>query len=367
MTASASDLTSQTLAPALVEQATRTLLTAAPAASAVAVALHRKGRRALLVRGHTMHHVGQPITSATRFEIGSLTKTFTALLLAEQAARGLLGHKDPLALHLPADTELPPQGSAITLTHLATHTSGLPNTPPGLHGLLTAFLHTPLVQTPFPPLLTTPYAAFTTGHALRALAQVRLHARPGTRFLYSNYAVGLLGHALAHTTQMSFPDLAQARVMRPLRLQDTNCATTPSTATGYWRHRAQPPLHIPGLLPSGAMRASVRDLLTLAEALLDPASAAGIPSTLRSALYDVQRPRLRRPRSPNLLGLVWNIRPRPDGSTVHYHTGGTFGFTAFVGFNSHHGTAVIALANTAASRRNDLVQQAYNTLLTLHR
>ncbi|WP_181794592.1 serine hydrolase [Streptomyces sp. WELS2] len=366
--AASTDDDTRRLEPALTEQATRTLLTATPAASTVAVALHRRGRHAIVVRGRTAHHDGRPATASTRFEIGSLTKTFTALLLAEHAARGILHLHDPLVRHLPTGTTLPPQGTAITLTHLATHTSGLPDNAPGLPHLVPLLLH-PLTQTPAVPLLTAPYARFTEDAALRVLSRARLRARPGTRYHYSNYAVALLGHALAEAARTPYPALAGTRLLRPLHLRDAYCGVPPAPhgqATGHWRRRAQPPTHMPGLAASGSIRASIRDMLTYLEALLDPASAEHAPASLRTALHDVQQPRLRRPRSTTRLALIWNVRPRPDGSHVYYHTGGTFGFSSFAGFNPHHGTAVAALANSSAARDNHLVQEAYNTLLSLH-
>lgn len=358
------------LAPAVVRHVTHTLLTAAPGASALAIGLHHRGRRATVVCGTTAHHGGVPASAATRFEIGSVTKTFTALLLAEQAARGELHLDDPLARHLPAGAASPACRRSLTLTHLATHTSGLPSTPPGLPRFLPA-LFSSLFGTPLLSPMAAAYAAYSPDHALRALARARLHARPGTRVRYSNYAVGLLGHVLPTAAGGSpYPELLAARVLRPLRLRDTGCTATgppgATEATGYWHHRAQPSLRMPALTAAGELRSSARDLLTFTEALIDPDSVNGLPHTLHTALHDVLRPRLRVPRRTTLLALLWHIRPRPDGSQLYFHTGGTFGFSTFIGFNPQHGTALVALANTCAHRRNRLVQHAHDALIGLH-
>ncbi|MGP4111402.1 serine hydrolase domain-containing protein [Streptomyces sp. 4N509B] len=354
---------SHRLDPATVREATRSLLSSAPGASTVAVGLHRRGRRALVVRGRTAHHGGVLADSSTRFEIGSITKTFTALLLAEQAARGVLDHHDPLARRLPAAAVLPARCTAITLAHLATHTSGLPHTPPGLPRLLPL-----LLRHPVPRLMVEPYADFTTADVFRALARSRPRSTPGTRMRYSNFGVGVLGHALAHAAGGTpFDTLLTTRILQPLGLRETDCAARPSPpstqVTGYWRRRPQPPFRFPGLPAAGAVRASARDLLALTEALLDPASAE-VPRPLRAALRDVVRPRFRR-RCGNGVALAWHVRPRPDGSRLYFHGGVTFGCTAFAGFVPHHGTAVVALANTGTARGNALVQEAYNALLGL--
>ncbi|GAA2343815.1 beta-lactamase family protein [Streptomyces kunmingensis] len=353
------------------------LLSAAPAASAVAVGLHRHGQRALLVHGTTAHvrHGGVPADEATRFEIGSLTKTFTALLLAEQAARGELDLRDPLARHLPPTTRLPPGGAAITLAHLATHTSGLPRLPPGL------------MRTAVPRLFTNPYAAFSTADTLHALSRTRLRSRPGTRVHYSNFGVGLLGHALcAAAGTRDYASLLNARILRPLGLHDTDCGgATPlgapsdgtppddahpagaTHAIGYWNDRPRPPFHIPGMPAAGAVRSSVRDLLTFTEALLDPSHPASghavVP--LRAALADTVRPRLALRRGTQQTALIWNIRPRRDGSRLYHHSGGTRGCTAFAGFDPRRQVAVVALANCAPGPGNHLIQQAYDTLVGL--
>lgn len=326
-----------------------------PTASTIAVALHHQGHRALAVRGRTRHHGGHPADVATRFEIGSLTKTFTALLFAEQAARGELGHHDPAARHLHT---APRGGDALTLTHLATHTSGLPRLPPGL------------LRRAAPHLRTNPYAHFTPDDAIRRFTRTRLRAAPGTRVRYSNFGIGLLGHALVSAADGTpYSTLLHTRLSAPLALCDTDCATDPppgaTQATGHRHHRPLPAFHIPGLPAAGALRSSARDLLTFTEALLDPAAAPG-PASLRTALRDVLRPRLRLP-SGDGLSLVWNTRPRDDGSLLYHHSGGTVGFTAFTGFNPQHRTALTALANTGPTHRSRFIQQAYTALTRLPR
>ncbi|MFF8883151.1 serine hydrolase domain-containing protein [Streptomyces flaveolus] len=351
-----------TLDATTVNRVTRELLARVPGASTIAIGLHRAGQRALVLRGTTAHSHdggGVPTGPATRFEIGSLTKTFTALLLAEQASRGELNLNDTLAQYLPPDTLLPPGGKAITLTHLATHTSGLPCHP------------TSMLRSAAPRLFTNPYADFTRGDALNALARTRLRAAPGTRVHYSNFAVGLLGHALtAAAGNTPYADLLSGRVLRPLGLHDTNCVPAPlpeqTQATGYRRRSSRPLFRIPGLPAAGALRSSPRDLLAFVEHLLEPSSSQA-PSSLRTALSNVLQPRLQLPhRSSRGLALMWNTRPRPDGTLVYHHSGATCGFHAFIGFNPQHRTALIALANTKNRRGSDIIQPAYTALMMLH-
>ncbi|MBT2674366.1 beta-lactamase family protein [Streptomyces sp. ISL-14] len=315
------------------------LLGAPDGARAVAVAAIRGEERALLCRG--------PAEPDTRFEVGSLTKTFTALLLAELAARGEVRYDDPVARYLP----FPVPGPPITLLHLATHTSGLPRLPPGLFGrqALAAWF-------------SNPYAAFSPADLLAALPRTRLHHRPGTRVRYSNYGVGLLGHVLAHAAGGDYAELLTERVLAPLGLADTDCDPYRPQAVGHWHGRPRPPWLIPGLPAAGALRSSARDLLRCLSALLAPERAG--PPSLRSALVDVQRPRLALPRTGHRLCLVWNLRPRRGRPLLH-HSGATRGFTAFAGFLPGSGIALAALADTTPTPLAPFVQAAYGTLCAL--
>lgn len=346
---------------AVMRKSAAEVLEAAPCASGVAVGLLRNGGTAFSARGRTAYEDGTAVDASTRFELGSLTKPLTALLFAELAARGEAGHHDPLARFLPRSAALPSGADGLTLTHLATHTAGLPRLPPGLR------------LRSLPHLYTNPYARFTTADVQHALARTRLRALPGSRVRYSNFGVGLLGDALSHAADgIPWSELLTARVLRPLGMNGSDCApatdTTaggPAEATGHWYGRPRPPWRIPGLAAAGAARAGVHDLLTLLRALNDPHAVPEVPATLRDALTDVTRPRLALPRSSGRLALIWNIRTRPDGSRVYHHSGATVGFTAFAAFSPEHGTALAALANCGPQPGNHLIQRAYETFLGL--
>ncbi|MEV7297836.1 serine hydrolase domain-containing protein [Streptomyces clavifer] len=307
-----------------------------------AVAAVRRDESLVLCRG--------PVGERTRFETGSLTKTFTALLLAELAARGEVRYNDRVDRYLPFRLPGP-----LTLLHLATHTSGLPRLPPGLL--------TRAVRTGW---LSNPYAGFSEADLLAALPRTRLHHRPGTRVLYSNFGGALLGHVLARAAGGSgdgYADLLAERITGPLGLTDTDCDPNRPQATGHWRGRPRPVQLMPGLPAAGAVRSSARDLLCVLTALLDPDAAAD-SAALRTALAEVQRPRLSVPRTGARLCLIWNLRPRPDGALLH-HSGGTRGFTAFAGFLPGSRTGLVALTNTAPTPLAPFIQAAYGTLRAL--
>ena len=152
------------------------------------------------------HRGRLPDGARSIFEIGSITKVFTATLLADMAGEGLVGLDDPVQRWLP---ELPVRGRPITLADLTTHRSGLPRLPRGL--LL--------------PALTVdrkdPYARVDPEWLEAAIPRTAPKRAPGERFVYSNYAVGLLGWLLARRAGMSYERLVRERICEPLGLRDT--------------------------------------------------------------------------------------------------------------------------------------------------
>ncbi|MFD7450918.1 serine hydrolase domain-containing protein [Kitasatospora sp. NPDC059827] len=323
---------------------------AMPYATAVTLAVAQGNRTAVHCHGLTARG-GEPCTPDTLYELGSVTKTFTALLLAAMAARGELSLDDPLERHLPPHW-CPPglrRGGPIRLLHLATHTSGLPKLPPGL------------LATALPTWSSNPYVAFDDLRLRVGVARTTVRHTPGTRYKYSNYGVGLLGRLLAETGRTSYAELLADRLHRPLGLHTTTCSPdAPHRATGHRRGRPLQPWLIPGLPGAGDVRAGGADLLRFLRAHLSPGEGE-----LGRALRDVQRPRLQLARSTDRLGLVWNLRGTADGRDLYFHSGATRGFTALVGFCPQTETAVAALTNTGPALNGRFVQSAYDILKQL--
>ncbi|MFH8366208.1 serine hydrolase domain-containing protein [Streptomyces sp. NPDC018031] len=324
------------------------LLDAAPGASTVVVAVRHGGRRSVAAAGTTDHTGGAVSDAHTRFELGSVSKTYTALLLAEMVARGEVRLTDPVGRFLPDGTLRHGADRSITLLHLATHTSGLPRLPPGL------------LRRAVPRWFSNPYEHFDADDVLAALPRTRPCAAPGTRVCYSNFGVGLLGLLLARAAGAEFEKVLRARVLDPLDLRRTVCADDAGQATGHWHGRPRPSWRIPGLPAAGAIRSTGDDLLRYLEALLAPqTAAAGAPAPLRAALADVARPRLAVPRAGgDRICLVWNARSRP-GHELVFHSGGTRGFVSLVGFSPQREVAFAALANTSPTLRGSFVQRSY--------
>jgi CubicO group peptidase (beta-lactamase class C family) len=274
---------------------------------------------------------------ATIFEIGSITKVFTGLLLADLAEQGMVGLDDPLAGYLPAWVRVPSVGGRqITLGDLASHAGGLPRDPRGM-------LRRWLVGR------RNPYAGLSVQSLYAGLARTRLRRRPGERVTYSNLGAGLLGEALARAAGRPYEALVRERICLPLGMPDTVITPTGEQtarlATGHTRRgRPAPPLEISALAGAGALRSTATDLLCLLRANLNPAD-----TSLASPIERTQLPRLRAAKRVEV-GLGWLIaRPPGAAGPVLWHNGGTGGFRSFVGAAREAGAAVVVLSNTARS------------------
>jgi CubicO group peptidase (beta-lactamase class C family) len=198
----------------------------------------------------------------TVFEIGSITKVFTANLLADMVARGEVKLDDPVRKYLPPSVRVPTWGGEeITLLHLATHTASLPRMPGNWEATVKD--------------QANPYADYTVEHLYQYLGSCRLRWPLGTRADYSNLGVGLLGHALALAAGRPYEELLLERVARPLGLNDTSITLSEDQrrrlAPGH-AEDGKPTANwdIPTLAGAGALRSSVSEMLSYLDANLRP-------------------------------------------------------------------------------------------------
>lgn len=276
-----------------------------------------------------------PVESQTLFEIGSVTKTVTALALAVLVESDTVRLDTPLRALLPEELEVPRHGTVeITLEHLARHLSGLPRAP------------TPLVYDIWVALVRggNPYADLDEEAVLDALAGERLRRAPGTGTgTYSNFGAGLLGIALRRVTgAVDYAELADQTVLQPLGLADTVVQPSPDQvarqAQGHGLFgRPVADWYLEGLAGAGALRSTVPDLLSYLGAQLDP-DATPLAAAIRRTHVPGQADR------PQTFGLGW-MRTRLPGGDLWWHNGGTGGFRTFAGFSPQRRRAVAVLVN----------------------
>jgi Beta-lactamase class C and other penicillin binding proteins len=170
----------------------------------------------------------RPVDGDTIFEIGSATKVFTSLLLADAVKRGEVALTDPVAKYLPAEVKVPERaGRKITLVDLATHTSGLPSVPSNLA----------------PKNPANPYAGYTVQQLYDFLSTYQLSRDIGAQYDYSNLGVGLLDNALSRRAGVDYETLVQTRITRPLGMKSTSIALSEEQkrrlASGHGGDRAR--------------------------------------------------------------------------------------------------------------------------------
>lgn len=271
-----------------------------------------------------------PLAPESVFEIGSITKVFTGILLAEMAARGEVDLAAPARRYAPAGLTLPSRGGReITLVDLACHRSGLPRLPGNLSLDNRA----------------NPYAGYSVALLYEFLASYALPREIGSLYEYSNLGMGLLGHLLAARAGVDYETLVRHRILDPLGMANTGVALSPAMqarlAIGH-DAKGQPNTlwDLPTLAGAGALRSTMNDMLIFLSANV------GEPrSQLQRAMRVSHQPLGGGPVTELDCGLGWHmLSAGPD--TIVLHGGGTGGYRSLIGFDPARGGGVVLLTNS---------------------
>lgn len=315
-----------------------------------------EGRR-VVSRGVVERGGSVPVDGSTAFELASLGKVFTGLLLADMMRRGEVRLTDPVDTLLPAGMMAPAwRGRRLTLVDLATHTAGLPAHPPDA------------------PTLDDPrLAAYSVDQLLRSFCDYTLTRPPGA-WEYGNWDIAVLGQLLARRAGVDFETLVEQRITRPLGMANTAIERTETLGLSS-SHSADlavmPRLRTGSLAPAGGFVSSADDVLTLASALLELtpspfgdvleamiSTRRPIRPSLGKMLKDNWRLMLRMIFSPPKgsrppvrfftsaeAGLAWFIFRKGDREMI-VHDGGAPGCSASLAIDRRARTAVVVLSNT---------------------
>jgi serine-type D-Ala-D-Ala carboxypeptidase/endopeptidase len=285
-------------------------------------------RRSVFTHGQSGSENDRPLDGDTVFEIGSITKVFTALLFADMVLRGEVAPYDPASKFLPAGVKLQDyEGAPITLLDLATYTSGLPRMPSNF--------------APKDP--HNPYIDYTAERLYDYLANHQLGYRPGTHYEYANLGFGLLGHVLELRANKSYEELVVSRICAPLGMDDTRMTLSESMRQRLARG------HNAGLAPvanwdfavlagAGALRSTANDLLKFLKMCVDPADGP-VAAAQKLALAE------RRPReNESDVASGWFVASR-FGDEVVWKDGATSGYATFIGYSTKTRRNCILLSN----------------------
>jgi beta-lactamase class C len=311
-----------------------------------------------------------PVTSNTIFEVGSITKVFTCLLLAEQINAAHMQLNDPATKYLSnfsttADNHL----KNISLQELATHTAGFQ-------------LHVPKSVKTYPELM-------------QYFSQWQPSVKIGSQWQYSNIGIGTLGYSLEGLTHQSDNQLYIENILQPLGMEPIGINVPKQLqanyANGYDNKGLAPQINMPLFASAGAMKASGDDMLRFLKAAI---GLPGTPRVINQAMRLTQTPFVKTTKM--LQGLAWEIReinpqnvndlisPQPlieigpaipakqlskneqiyDGNSLIEKTGLTDGFRAYMGVIPNRKSGIVILTNRRAMN-NDIIQAGRSILLNL--
>jgi CubicO group peptidase (beta-lactamase class C family) len=286
-----------------------------------------------------------PMGTAAISRTGSISKSFTALLMMRLVDRGVVRLDDPVARHLPEVAQLAdprPGAPSVTFRHLASHTAGIIREP-RLEGAAAGAI------------------SEWEAKVLASIPATAFDSVPGARYLYSNIGFGMLGLALSRAAGRPFMNLMEEEVFRPLGMTGTTFVVgpglVPRLAKGY-QNRADgridgdtPAREHAGRgykVPNGGIYSTVADLGRFAGAV------SGVPGLgILSEQSRLEMLRVQTPEDPGSgYGLGLSIETRADGRKVASHGGSVAGYTAHLAFDPAARVAVILLRNYASGETN---------------
>ncbi len=265
------------------------------------------------------------------FEIGSITKTFTATLLAYYVEEGKVALSDPITKYLPDSVAANKDLQKITLQNLANHTSGLPRLPANL--LLTAAT------------MADPYKGYNKEKLFAYLKKCELASVPGEKYAYSNLAAGLLGTILEGVSGKTYEEMATDIICKPLHMNNTvqhPDAKQKEQEVKVYNDKGEPVQmwNMDALAGAGALRSSLHDMLQYAQANMKEkkGSLSKAMTLTHHITYDKEM----------TIGLGWHMGKTKDDNYI-WHNGGTGGSSSYMAFSPEKKIAVVVLSNSAES------------------
>ncbi len=294
------------------------------------------------------------------FEIGSMSKTFTGIILAQMVKQGKVSLDEPVRELLPAGTVTKPTGPEITLLDLATQHSGLPRMPDNFN----------------PADGANPYADYHAANLYAFISKHGVDVPAGASFLYSNLGFGLLGQALAVRARLTYPQLLRSEITGPLGLADTTVALSPEQKARFLPghdgdHRPAHAWDLDALAGAGAIRSTAGDMLSYLAANLHPeavkaagssggnSSGATNPGTTspRATLNEALEfsHQLRADAMPGMrIALAWLYQ---SDTGNYWHNGATGGYSSYGFFNPVGDYAAVVLLNTSIGAKGSFADR----------
>lgn len=278
---------------------------------------------------------GALIDENTVFEIGSVTKTFTAVMFADFIHNGLLSLNDTVNNLVPEDLHLPDKDNIpIKIVHLLTHTSGLEREPDDFS-----------YDNP---------ESYSQAQLSAFLKRTSLRTLPGTECYYSNLGMGFAGYILTFISDSTYSQLVQSRIFTPLGMNSSYCnlEQRPETnmAKGYAGSGVKDYIYFNDFFAgAGVIKSTMHDMLIYLDNCINTESSvigAELDLAITPAFNIAEK---------HDVGLGWFLTINDKNQTIANHDGGTLGFSSFVGFNRTNKTGVVVLINSYCLGEQDMV------------
>lgn len=301
-----------------------------PQTCAISIGILQNGKRTYYNYGEKARGQAQLPDQWSVYEAGSITKTFTGLLLAQAITEKKVKPEDDIRDYLPGRyPNLAYGNTPITLVHLANHSSGLPRIPANL-----------FAQENFDTL--NPYKNYTEKMLYQDLRLLVIDQPPGNSSNYSNYGMAVLGKVLEKVYKKSYSELVQEKILDKLNMKNSCIELSPEHRNkllpGYSASGAETKhWDLSVFQPAGALHSGTEDMLNFLEyQLLESDSACKLS----------HKPSFEKKEK---IALAWQIRTGKGTGEVYWHNGATYGFSSFCGFMPGSNTAIVILSNAAAS------------------
>jgi CubicO group peptidase (beta-lactamase class C family) len=300
-----------------------------PANAGLSIGIIQNGLTFFYHYGETKKETAKLPTNTSIYEIGSVTKTFTGILLAKAIEEQKVKADDDIRHYLPPSCKnLSYKNTPVTLIQLSNHTAGIPRIPENLE-----------LQKNFDG--KDPYKNYTKELLFDELSKLKLEYMPGTKSVYSNTGMALLGVILAEVYHKSYAELVKEMITGPLNMDHT-FEVVPATelaqfCTGYNENGHETSYwSFADLAGCGGLRSTLEDMTTYVRANIeekDPAITLSHAATFQVSKY-------------NSIGMAWNNQQSLSGTTTTWHNGGTYGFSSFIGMIKSLKSGVVVLSNS---------------------
>ncbi|MCE3258917.1 MAG: hypothetical protein K0S12_558 [Bacteroidetes bacterium] len=296
----------------------------------LSIGIIKNGKEIIYNYGEVKRNSKSLATPATLYEIGSVSKVFCGILLANAILEKKVNPDDDIRKYLPGEyPNLQAGDNYIQLIHLANHTSGLPRLPDDLEG-----------QANYDP--QNPYKNYDREMVFNFLKKVKLTVQPGKVSDYSNIGMGLLGIILERVYGKPFEELVKEKIAGPLGMKNTvirlDAGKENLFATGYNAGGKETPhWELEALAAAGALRSDMQDMMIFLKENIEGKNEA-VKLSHQSTF-----------NSGSTVGMAWQLMKTRQGNTLIWHNGGTFGFSSFIGLVKEKNSGVVVLNNSGTN------------------